>query len=509
MKLLTVSILLAALLLPGAAWADPQTAAAPSQAAVDRSVPPSLTGQAPDLILPDIAERRLDNGIPVYIAVRSRLPVEEIGFVFPEAVCKNEPPGKNGLAKTTLSLMLQGAGERDSLAFEKSADRLGASIESSDDFDRLTIYAFCLAERLPETVDLAAEAITQPTFSQRELERFQKSFQVSYAWRHTSPYLLSGIAFDRLLYGKDSRYGKHKGGTPKQVAALTRQDVIDYHAKYFTPDKMFICCCGSVDPDTVTEVLNKRLGRWQPGRGAEDFGSAQAADSVSSPKPEPRFIPAGASESALMEGRIFIVDRPGSQQSNICLGCSGITALDPDRLAVKAMNSVLGGPFSSRLNQNLRERGGFTYYAGSDFNMWADHGDFKASAAVQTDKTVTAVREMLKEIASMHQPVPEDELQRILNYLAYKFPWKFSVNRDMITYMSDRIIYNYPRDYADTYVAKTLKLTQADIKKAADRTLDADKMILVIVGDAKALEPQFKEAGWRAQVLTVDDIMEP
>ena len=509
MKLFTMSsILLAALLLPGAAWAAPRTAA-PSQAAVERTVPPQLTGQAPDQLLPEIVERRLDNGVPVYIAVRPKLPIEEIYFVFPEAVCKNDPPGKYGLAETTLGMMTEGAGNRDILAFNKAVDMLGSRIGALRGFDTLAITVSCLTERLPETVDLAADAIMLPAFPQRELERRQKQFPDNYSFMRTSPRFLPGLAFRRLLYGEEARYGTFKGGTPQQIAAITRQDLVDYHAKYFTPDKMFICCCGSADPDAVTEILNKRVGRWAPGRGMEKHDGSASLRPVSYPKSEPRYIPAGLPENAPMNGRLFIVDRPGASQSNIRMGSLGITMKDPDRLAVFAMNNVLGGAFSSRLNENLRERSGFTYGAGSDFNAWADHGYFCAYADVQNDKTVAAVREMFKEIDSMHQTVPDEELQRILNYMAYKFPSKFATNDDMTDYMSDRVVYGYPRDYAETYVSKVLKLTPADIKRAADRTLDTGRMIVVIVGDAKALEPQLKEAGWRAQVLTVDDIMEP
>ena len=509
MKLFTMSsILLAALLLPGAAWTAPRTAA-PSQAAVERTVPPQLTGQAPDQILPEIVERRLDNGVPVYIAVRPKLPIEEIYFVFPEAVCKNDPPGKYGLAETTLGMMTEGAGNRDILAFNKAVDMLGSRIGALRGFDTLAITVSCLTERLPETVDLAADAIMLPAFPQRELERRQKQFPDNYSFMRTSPRFLPGLAFRRLLYGEEARYGTFKGGTPQQIAAITRQDLVDYHAKYFTPDKMFICCCGSADPDAVTEILNKRVGRWAPGRGMEKHDGSASLRPVSYPKSEPRYIPAGLPENAPMNGRLFIVDRPGAQQAVIRVGCLGVTVKDPDRLAIQAMNTLLGGSFASRLNDNLRERNGYTYGASSGFDFRLDRGAFAASTSVQTDKVIPAVREMLKEIDRMHQPVPKDELQRTLNYMAYAFPSGFEAGGSVTALMTKLIGYDYPKDYVDTYVSNVLKLTPEEIKKAADRTLDVKQMKVIIVGDAKALEPQLKEAGWRAQVLTMDEVMGP
>ena len=114
---------------------------------------------------------------------------------------------------------------------------------------------------------------------------------------------------------------------------------------------------------------------------------------------------------------------------------------------------------------------------------------------------------MLKEVEAMHQPVPADELRRTLNYMIGEYSSQFERNTHVLEYLTETKIFNYPKDYADTYAAKAMQLTPGDIKRAADRVLEADKMLLLIGGDAQALEPQLREAGWKAQVLTADEVM--
>ena len=174
------------------------------------------------------------------------------------------------------------------------------------------------------------------------------------------------------------------------------------------------------------------------------------------------------------------------------------------------MSAILGNMgVSDRLNANLREDKGYTYGLRSKFDRRLDRGAFKITGDIQADKTVAALREIFREIEGMHRPVSETELKTAREYLAYTVPVEFVRYFYLDKNMQDMFVGYYSRDYLDNYISQVLKLTPADIQKAADRILDADKMIVVIVGDAKVLEPQLKEAGWRAQVVTPEDVIGP
>ena len=510
MKLFGLSFLLTAMLLSGTAWSEPSPFPASfPKTKVERGAPPQTTEQLRGPVLPQIFERRLDNGIPVYIAVRSKLPVEKLDFVFPDAGCKNNPAGQYGLAQIMAECMGLGAGERGALAFAEARDLLGAEFRTMAYCDYLNVRVSCISRKLPETLDLAADLVICPAFAQPELKRLQKETVDSYGKMKTRLYSLTYYAFERLLFGQDSPYSYRAYPSPEQVTGLTRQDLCDYHRRHCSPDKMFICCCGNVDPDKLVELLNKRFGKWKPAPAQNCSDGAKQTRPAERAKPQPRYVPADMAEKKTpVDGRLFIIDRPGAAQSIIVAGYLGFNAQEASRLDIQAVNTLLGGgTLSSRLNQNLRERSGYTYGATSGFHSFADCGYFSCTAAVQTDKTLPALREMLKEVEAMHQPVPADELRRTLNYMIGEYSSQFERNTHVLEYLTETKIFNYPKDYADTYAAKAMQLTPGDIKRAADRVLEADKMLLLIGGDAQALEPQLREAGWKAQVLTADEVM--
>ena len=512
MKISTACAMLAGLLLPAAAWAEPAVNSAPSQSAVVRGVFPAADIKDPRLSLLKIEERRLDNGIPVYIVERPKLPLEEVLFSFPAAGSENEPAGKYGLAYQLMHCLTRGAGERDALAFAEAVDLQGADISPwGMNFDCMSLELTCLSENLPESLDLAADALMSPALAPRELKIEQKDYEEMYLRWRNSPKYLPYFLFDRLLYGEASRYGTFRTGDSAQASALTREDLLDYYGRHLRPEKMFICCCGSVKADEMAALLNKRIGRWSPAPyAAGENAEAENTETAAAAKPEPRYIPADLpKDHTPLEGRLFVVDNPGASQSVIVAGCLGLVRGDPDYLKAEVMNGVLGGPFSSRLNTNLREKHGYTYGASSGLYSSIHHCRFRAQTDVQTDKTVPALQEMLKEIASMRQPVPEDELRRTIDYMAYGFPDKFKRLNRINEFVYETVLYGFPKNYGDTYIAELRKITPEDVRLAAERILGPDKLIVVISGDAKAIEPQLKEAELRARLLTVDEVLGP
>jgi zinc protease len=153
------------------------------------------------------------------------------------------------------------------------------------------------------------------------------------------------------------------------------------------------------------------------------------------------------------------------------------------------LNTILGGSFGSRLNQNLRERNGFTYGAGSAFDMRVSAGPFFASAGVQTDKTADALREFFVELDAIGKPIPEEEVAKAKNYVALGFPSEFETTRNLAQKLEELVVYNLPEDTHQSFVGAIAKVTAADLQKAAARYIQADKMAVVIVGDRRAIEP--------------------
>jgi predicted Zn-dependent peptidase len=193
---------------------------------------------------------------------------------------------------------------------------------------------------------------------------------------------------------------------------------------------------------------------------------------------------------------VFLIDKPDAAQSQITIDGIGVARSTPDYFAIRVLNTVLGGAFTSRLNTNLREEHGYAHSASSEFTMRLGPGPFMASAGVQSDKTVDALREFFKELDSIHQPIPQDELDKATNYLALQLPRGFETTGGVAASLAAAFIYDLPPDYFATYAQRVRAVTAGDAQRAADRYIQMDKLAVVIVGDRKAIE-----AGVRALKL--------
>jgi zinc protease len=206
--------------------------------------------------------------------------------------------------------------------------------------------------------------------------------------------------------------------------------------------------------------------------------------------------------------QIYLVDRPGAAQSQIRVGWIGVPRSTPDYYVLDVLNTALGGSFTSRLNQNLRERNGYAYGASSTFDMRSTPGPFFAASAVQTDKTVPALKEFFNELAAIRQPIPADELDRAKNYLALGFPAGFETTGSVAAQLGDLVIYGLNESAFTEYVPKMLAVTAADAQRAANQYIQPDKFAVIIVGDLATIEQPIRAAGLGpVRVVPVDEIL--
>jgi predicted Zn-dependent peptidase len=165
------------------------------------------------------------------------------------------------------------------------------------------------------------------------------------------------------------------------------------------------------------------------------------------------------------------------------------------------MNTILGGSFTSRLNQNLRETRGYTYGAGSRFDMRRAAGPFVASAEVVSAKTDSALIEFMKEINSIRQDVPADELARAKQYLQLQLPGNFETTQQIAAALVPVAMYGLPLDYYNNYVQSIEAITQADVRRVAQQYIAPGTLAVVIVGDRKSIEQGLKAGNFGPIVI--------
>jgi predicted Zn-dependent peptidase len=438
------------------------------QQAPDRSRPP-VPGPPPALHLPAVQKSTLSNGLPVWIIGVHKVPTVQLRLAV-RAGSAMDPVKKFGLASLTADMLDEGAGARNALEIADAVDYLGADLSTSSGPDAAFVDLHVPVARLGDALPIIADVVSRPTFPEAELKRLREERLASLLQAQDDPEELIEFAFPRLLYGPAHRYGTVSMGTGAALKGFTIDDIKRFYASQYRPDNAALIVSGDVTPEVVAPLLERTLGTWK------------VAGTAAAPPP----VAQAASPTAT---RVFLIDKPNAAQSQIRIGSVGVARSTPDYFAIRVLNTILGGSFTSRLNANLREQHGYAYGAASTFDMRLAAGPFYAAAGVQTDKTMEALKEFFNELRRIHGTVPANELERAKNYLAAALPHNFETTRSTAAALSQIFVYSLPDDFYATYGERVRAVTAADVKRAADTYIRPDKLIVVIIGDRKTIEP--------------------
>lgn len=439
------------------------------QQAPDRSTAPK-PGPPPSLKLPPIQKRTLSNGLPVWVVELHKVPVVHVSLVVKSGSAA-DPRGKFGLASLTAEMLDEGAGNRDALQVADAVDYLGASLSTSSTSDASYVELHVPVARLGDALPIMADVALRPTFPVEELKRVREELLTSLIQAEDDPESLIQFAFPRLVYGPQHRYGTLSIGTAAAVKGFTVADMRQFQARHYVPSNAGLIVTGDITTANAVARLETAFGAWK--------GTAPTAVTV----------PAAPQ---LTSRQLYLIDKPDAAQSQIRIGWIGVPRSTPDYFALRVLNTILGGSFTSRLNQNLREEHGYAYGATSTFDMRRGAGPFYAAAGVQTDKTAEALTEFFKELDNIRKPIPPEEVEKAKNYVALLLPRSFETTESLAGSLATAFVYNLPADYFDTFTQRVRAVTPADVQRAAERYIQPDKFAVVVVGDRKTTEPKLK-----------------
>lgn len=457
-----------------------------AQQSPDRSKPPVL-GPAPSLKLPPIVKRTLANGLSVWIVEMHKVPLVDVTLIVKSGSAA-DPAGKFGLANVTADMLDEGAGTRSSLDIADSIAFLGGSLRTGSDWDASTVNLHLPVSKIDDGLSLMSDVALRPTMAATEFERLKKTRLTAFLQGRDNPSTLANLAFSRALYGSAHRYGTAANGTEASLNAITPADLKAFHAKVFQPANAQLIVVGDVTAATILPKLEKQFGAWK--NTAPVSKAALPAAQAAGPR------------------TIYLVNKAGAAQSQIRIGLVGVARSTPDYFTLGVVNTILGGSFTSRLNQNLREVHGYAYGASSSFSMRMAPGPFQAAAGVQTDKTTESLREFFKELDAIREPIPAGDLTRGKNYQALGFPDGFQTLAGMASELASMAIYGLPDTFFDQYVTKTQAVTASQAQAAAQKYIQPDKFAIVVVGDLSKIEKGIRDANFApVKVLSVDEVV--
>jgi zinc protease len=454
---------------------DPNHKAANAKSAADRSKVPDA-GEAPTLELPKLQRATLSNGVEVVLAERHDVPMVRMRLMS-DGGYSTDPNGKLGAATLTMDVLDEGTENHSSLELAAELEKLGANLSSGASLEESYVSMNTLATTLDPALDIFADVVLRPALADEEIERRRQQLLAQIKQETASPFSRALRLLGPLVYGESHQYGVPLtgSGTAESVKSLSREDLVAYHKGALRPDKTSILVVGDTTLEEIKPKLEARFGSW---KADGEPNTAKSGAVAKNDKP-----------------RVILIDKPGAEQSLIVAGNVFAARDQVDQLAVDAMNAVIGGVFSSRLNMNLREDKHWSYGARSLVYETKGKQLFASYANVQSDKTSESMAEIKKELDAYlgDKPITAEELEKTKQNKTRKLPGQNETTGRLLGSIAEIVKFELPDDYYDTYTDRMHDLSVEDARKAAGEAIKPDTLTWIVIGDLDSIEQKVRE----------------
>ncbi|MFO7903526.1 MAG: pitrilysin family protein, partial [Pirellulaceae bacterium] len=449
---------------------------------VDRGQIPA-TGEVPAATFPEFERVTLDNGMTLVLCPRKSVPVIQMRLLVDAGYAADQTT-LPGVASMTMDMIDEGTKNRDSLRISTELVTLGVDLSAGANMDQCYVALNTLKPNLEDALDIYADVVLNPEFPAMELERRRKNQLASIQQQKSTPRMIGYRVFPKLIYGEGHAYNIPftGSGTEESVKQITRDHLVDYHATWFKPNNATLVIVGDVSQEDIVPKIKNAFANWNPG-DVPTKNLAKVERSATS--------------------KLYLIDRPNSQQSVIMAGHVAPPKDNPHEIAIETMNHILGGSFTSRINMNLREDKHWSYGARSMFLDARGQRPFFAYAAVQSDKTKESIQEIEKELTALtgEEPPTKEEIKRAKKNKTLKLAGQWETIKAVSGSLGDLVRFDFEDNYYDTYANHIKALTPDDLARVAEQVIHPKQLIWVVVGDREQIEPSLHELGYDEIVL--------
>jgi predicted Zn-dependent peptidase len=426
--------------------------------------------------IPKPVKATLDNGVRVIIIEDHRFPVVTTALIINGAGPLFDPASQPGMASMMIQLMRQGTTTRNSKQLAEQIDALGANIGGAAmaGSPEVSLTASGLSDNFDQWFGLAVDVLLHPTFPADELDQLKQRTLVSLRQQRSNPAFLAQERFARVLYG-DTHPAAVLAPTNQSVASMTPEALAKFYRERVVPQNAILAIAGDVKPAELTAKLNKWLADWKKTDLKVAIPSVPEAQTAT---------------------KLFLVDRPGSVQTNLLLGNMAIDRRDPDYVPLQVMNDILGGSSAARLFMNLREDKGYTYGAYSRVQAEQYRGALVANSEVRSEVTQGAVTEFFNEFKRISgETVSAEELQKSKRSMVAQFALSMERPASVLNFALTSERYGFADDYWDKYPDHIMAVTSADVARVAKKYLSPGAVQIVAVADASKVKPMLEKWG--------------
>ncbi|NOY77074.1 MAG: insulinase family protein [Calditrichaeota bacterium] len=435
-------------------------------------------GEPPEAQFPELQQTELPNGLKIILAERHSVPVVTFNLLI-DAGYASDQFALPGTAKLAMEMLDEGTQNRTSLQISEELDLLGAELQCGSNLDTSSVALSALKENLSASLDIFADIILNPIFPEKDFQRLKKIQLAAIQREKVTPVQMALRVFPKLLYGPSHAYGNPLtgSGTEDSVSKISQEDLIRFHKTWFKPNHATLVVVGDTNLNEIRQAVENLFQDWKPGT-----------------VPNKNIQPVTLAQKT----SVFILDRPEALQSIIFAGHVAPPKANPEEIAIETMNNILGGTFTSRINMNLREDKHWAYGAFTFLVDARGPRPFIAYAPVQTDKTRQAMLEMIKEIKGIisDRPITAEELEKVRRKQILELPGSWETMAAVASSIAEIVQYNLPTDYFTHYAKRVKALNLEQVKAAAKHVLHPEKLVWVVVGDRKKIEPDVRKLGF-------------
>jgi zinc protease len=449
-------------------------AACAAVAAVAQPYPTPPPPAAPRPLAIDApSEGKLGNGLRVIVARREGVPIVSAELVALSGA-ELDPPRLSGLASLAAALMTQGTKHHSAPELAAAAEALGGSLDSGAGWNSATVAITVTTPKLDAALGLVAEVAREPVFAPDEIDRVRTQTLDALKVAYASPGTLASLVAERLAYGAGS-YGHPAGGTPESLPRITRDNLVSVHRRTFRPDNAVLILTGDINLDAGLALARRHFGSWP------------VPSDPAPPVPHPTATSSGPPAA--------IVDMPNSGQAAVVVALALPDRTGSERAIGAVLNSVLGGGYSSRLNQEIRIKRGLSYGASSGLEARREAAFLRAGVQTKNESAAEVVRLVQEEIDRlMKEPVGNDELAARKATLIGGFSRSVETSAGLAAAIRALVIAQRPVGELKSRIDQLEAVTAQDIQRYAADNLVAARRRVAVAGEARTFAPALEQA---------------
>ncbi len=452
---------------------------------VAQQVAPPAPAAPREAKLPQPVEKTLGNGLRVIVVPKHDIPLVAVRL-FVKAGAAHDPADRDGLADLTATVLTKGTKTRTAEQIARGVEALGATLGADADWDATSIDLSVMSSNLPKALEYMSDVARNATFPKDEFERERAQAIEGLQVELSEPRPLAQVVASRLVFGA-TPYGHNLSGLPSTLAKITRADLVKFYGRSFSPQNAVLVLAGDIKSEDAFTLAESSFGKWK------NAGPASAGP--------------GQAEGRPASSRVVVIDMPESGQAAVVVARPGIRRSDPAYMQALVANSILGGGYSSRLNQEIRIKRGLSYGAGSSFDPRADVGPFRASTQTKHESAAEVAGIITSEMTRLGgADVLDAELTPRKAALTGEFAQSLETTSGIVNRISALALYGLPLTDINRYISGVNAVTAEEVRKFASSNLGGKDVTIVVAGDAKQFLEPLKKQFADVEVINVADL---